>query len=216
MLIDLHCHTYPLSDDSFLTPDQMIEGAKAAGLGGICLTEHDFVWDPKKVQELSEKHEFLVLHGMELNTEEGHVLAFGFDKYVYGMHRVKDLSRMMEEAGGAIVASHPYRRQLPYYIKDDGEYRQALERASRNPVYSIVCGLEEVNGRGSEKENAFSRDLRQLMSLPGCAGSDAHDKKDIARCATEFDAEIRSVAGLIRELKAGRFRAVDLRQQSAK
>ncbi|HIN06137.1 MAG TPA: PHP domain-containing protein, partial [Dehalococcoidia bacterium] len=40
LLIDLHLHTYPKSDDSFMTPDDLIEAAKSQGLDGICLTEH--------------------------------------------------------------------------------------------------------------------------------------------------------------------------------
>src|SRR3989304_2201581 len=47
MLIDLHTHTRPLSHDSLLTPDDLIEAAKAAGLDAVCLTEHDFTWDPE-------------------------------------------------------------------------------------------------------------------------------------------------------------------------
>ena len=49
MLIDLHAHTSQESWDSTLTPDQLIESAKAAGLDGICLTEHDQFWSHDEV-----------------------------------------------------------------------------------------------------------------------------------------------------------------------
>ena len=44
MIIDLHNHTYPKSDDSFISPDELIIKAKDIGLDGICLTEHDSFW----------------------------------------------------------------------------------------------------------------------------------------------------------------------------
>jgi predicted metal-dependent phosphoesterase TrpH len=50
MLIDLHTHTRPLSHDSLLSPDELIEAAKAAGLDAICVTEHDFAWEPDEVR----------------------------------------------------------------------------------------------------------------------------------------------------------------------
>ena len=59
MLIDLHTHTHPLSHDSDLTPDALIEAAKKAGLDGVCLTEHDFFWEREKVEELGRRHDFL-------------------------------------------------------------------------------------------------------------------------------------------------------------
>ena len=60
------------------------------------------------------------------------------------------------------------------------------------------------------KENKFSADLCEFMEMPGTAGTDAHSRSDIGRCATEFERDIKNVEGLIEELKAGRFKAVDL------
>lgn len=214
MLIDLHCHTWPLSDDSFLSPDDLIAGAKAAGLDGVCLTEHDFFWEAERVQALAEKHDFLVLPGVELNTEDGHVLVFGLERYVYGMHRLQELARLVEEAGGAIVAAHPYRRQLPFQVKDEAAYQEALARAAGNPAYRCVCGIEEINGRGSALENRFAAELRARLGLPGCAGSDAHDRAGVACCATRFERPIGGLRDLIGELRAGRFGTVDLRDGS--
>ena len=211
MLIDLHAHTWPLSDDSFLSPDDLIRGAKRAGLDGICLTEHDFAWDPRKVKELCEKHNFLVMAGMEVNTEDGHMLVFGLDRYVYGIHRIKELAQMVDEVGGAIIASHPYRRQMPFWLRDGSEYREALERASRNSAYQHVHGLEAVNGRGSQRENHFSRELCVMMDLPGVGGTDSHAQHDIGRCATYFEAAIGDVHDLAAAIRAGHFHPVTLR-----
>lgn len=216
MLIDLHTHTRPLSWDSYLTADELIERSRAAGLDGIVLSEHDFFWDPEQVRRLAQKHGFLVMAGGEINTDDGHMLVFGIDKYLYGMHHSHQLADRLEEAGGAMIAAHPYRRQMPWHIRNDGEYGEALERASRNHAYGRCVALEKINGRGSLKENEFSSRLCEHMGMPGAAGSDSHARSDIGRCATFFERRIEDIHDLIEELKAGRFHAVDLVAASAK
>lgn len=211
MLIDLHNHTWPRSHDSVLNPDDLIVRAKKAGLDGICFTEHDTLWDAKSLKEIQEKHDFLVLAGVEIGTDDGHILTFGIDKYVFGMHRSNELAMHVSKGDGCMVAAHPYRRQMPWYVKDEEEYQKALIRASQNPSYEFCCGLEELNGRGTEKENAFSRRLCDLMGMPGTAGTDSHSIQDIGKCATYFERRVEDERDLIRELLAGRFYPVDLR-----
>ena len=225
MLIDLHTHTQPLSHDSLLTPDDLIEAANAAGLDAVCLTEHDFTWDPQAARDLARRHAFSVIPAIEVNTEDGHLLAFGIDRYVYGMHRSAELARLVEEAGGALIAAHPYRRQIPPYGGPSGPFHlrhegpstgsgqawsEALERALANPAYRHVHAMEALNGRGSERENAFARELCDRLGLPAVAASDAHQRDDIGRCATRFERAVTDVTDLIRELGAGRFQQADL------
>ncbi len=216
MLIDLHTHTRPLSWDSYLAPDELIERSKAAGLDGICLSEHDFFWKPEEIAELAKRHSYLVLPAIEINTDDGHILAYGLTKYVYGMHRSHELAQHIEETQGVMVAAHPYRRQMPWYIESERDYQEALVRASRNPAYRYCAALEALNGRGTEEENTFSQRLCELMQTRGTAGSDAHARTDIGRCATEFERRIETIENLIEELKAGRFRPVDLTLVGAK
>ena len=210
MLIDLHTHTRPRSWDANLTPDELIERSRAAGLDGIVLSEHDFCWEPEEVRALASRHSFLVLHGIEVNTEGGHILAYGIDSYVYGMHRAHKLAEVVEGAGGVMVAAHPYRRQMPWHVDDEREYEEALERASRNPAYRYCIALEKINGRGKVEQNAFAARLCELMGMAGTAGTDSHASGHIARCATYFERRIEDIQGLIEELKAGRFQAVAL------
>ncbi len=211
MLIDLHTHTHPLSHDSALTPDALIEAAKKAGLDGVCLTEHDFFWEHEKAAELGRRHDFLVIPGIEVNTERGHVVAFGLEEFVYGMHRLGELVGMVEAAGGAMIAAHPYRRQLPFELTQEGDWSEALEQASENEAYRHVHAIETLNGRGTERQNAFSAAVCELHKLAQVAGSDAHSAVDVGTCATEFEARIGGLDDLIAELKSGRFRPLSMR-----
>lgn len=211
MLIDLHTHTQPLSHDSLLTADDLIDLAKSAGLDGLCLTEHDFFWEPEKVDELRRRHNFLVIPGIEVNTEDGHIVVFGLERYVYGMHRFPELRALVEAADGVMIAAHPYRRQLPFELRHEGDWSDALERALANPAYSGVTAIETINGRGSTRENAFAAEVAARLGTPSCAASDAHSPNDVGRCATEFEHPITGLHDLIAELGAGRFRPATLK-----
>ena len=211
MLIDLHTHTHPLSHDSLLSADELIEAAKAARLDGVCLTEHDFFWDPTEVAALRKRHNFLVIPGIEVNTEDGHIVVFGLDRFVYGMHRVHELARLAQTAGAVMIAAHPYRRQLPFELRHEGDWTQALERAVANPAVAHVTAIETQNGRGTDRENAFSTEVAARLNLPNTGSSDAHERKDIGRAATQLDRKITNLEGLITELRAGRVKPAVLR-----
>lgn len=211
MLIDLHAHTRPISWDSDLTPDELVQLSKAAGLDGVCLTEHDYFWKTVDVQALAKRHNFLVLPGIEVNTEDGHILVYGLDKFEFGMHRIKQLAAMVAAAEGAMIAAHPYRRYMRWHHLEAKDFEQALERATTNPAYQHCLALEKLHGRGNPQQNRFSEMLCELLHLPGTGGGDAHNPNHVGRCATRFERKIGNVGDLIAELKAGRFQAVDLR-----
>ena len=64
LIIDIHTHTTHLSDDSDLTPDDLIVAAKEAGLDAVCITEHDRFWSAEAVTRLSRRHDFPVFPGL--------------------------------------------------------------------------------------------------------------------------------------------------------
>ena len=216
LLIDLHTHSYPMSDDSFLSVDELIEGCKAAGLDGVCLTDHDAFWSDEQTRELSRRHEFLVLPGSEINTDAGHVLTFGLNRYEFGMHKPEYLRACVEREGGVLIAAHPYRRR---FLEDPGRVPEAraemLERAAADPFFELCEAVEALNGRGSVEQNRYAADLGAELSLPFVAGSDAHRTAQMGTAATEFHGKVECLGDLIRLLKEGRCRPVELRSGAA-
>ncbi len=213
MLIDLHTHSYPKSDDSFVSVDELIEGAKTLGLDGICLTEHDGFWSQDDVKDLCRRHDFLVLPGSEINTDAGHILVFGLQEYVFGLHKPPFLRRMVNKAGGVLIAAHPYRRR---YLSDPGKEPDAraemLQRAVADDFFLMCDAIEGCNGRGKPDENEFSRDLGNAFALPSTAGSDAHRLEQLGTVATRFERRITGLEDMVKEIKAGRFQPEALRQ----
>ena len=208
MLIDLHTHTKPKSDDSFLSPEDLIINAKKAGLDGLCFTEHDWFWSAESLEHLSREFGFLLIAGVEINTEEGHMIAFGIDKYEFGMHHASFLRDVLDRESGFMILAHPYRRVFSI----DGDIDEAVDRYCRNPVFQYVDTLEVLNGQGKERQNSFSKELARRLGLNGVGGSDAHEVKDIPSYATCFERKIGSREELIQELKAGRYRPAALRR----
>ncbi len=211
MLIDLHAHTYPKSDDSFVSADELADAARQHGLDGICLTEHDDFWPMDAARELTRRHGILVLPGSEINTDAGHVLVFGLHRYKFGMHKPGFLREEADRHGAVLIAAHPYRRR---FLADPGEDPAArsemLNRALDDQMLRLFDAVESHNGRGKETENLFSEDLRQGLCLPGTGGSDTHYLRQMGTAATQFERRITSLDELVAELKAGRMRAVDL------
>ena len=215
MLIDLHTHTYPISDDSFLSPGQLIDQAKLMGLDGICITDHDRFWMQRDIDELSQKHDFLVLPGCEITTEEGHLLVYGLQEYVFGMHKASFVKDLVDKAGGAIVFAHPYRRNYrPELSLSLEDYGTMIKKTCMNKAFSISDGIEVSNGRGSSGENTFSKDAARLFMMRGTGASDAHSIVDVGTYATEFERDIVTLDDLINELKFGYYRPYSLRRVS--
>ncbi len=208
MIIDLHSHTWPYSEDSDLKPHDLIELAKRSGLDGICFMEHDWHWKDEDIARLSREHRFPVFHGMEISSEEGHLLVYGIGKYQFGMHHAEFIRQLADEGGGVVIMAHPYRSRVRYNSDPD----QLLESVIGNSVFDLVDAVEVLNGRSKDEENRFAVEIGRRLNLRGVGGSDAHSPQDVPSFATEFEREVRSMEELITELKAGRFRAVDLRR----
>ena len=92
-LFDLHIHTTKGSADSSLTPEDLILEAERLGLRGLCLTEHSGPWDRHEFEQFAEKHNVVLVRAMEADTDHGHMLAFGIDKYQSGFHKSEELCK---------------------------------------------------------------------------------------------------------------------------
>lgn len=192
MLIDLHCHTRRFSACSALTPDALVRAAKARGLDGVCITEHDALWPLDDVAALGAEMQFVVLRGMEVTTEVGHVLAFGLERHDPMMATLAELHRLAREAGALMFLAHPSRRYGSLPPED---------------LSVVFDSVETQNGTEGMLQNDNALKLARGLRLPGIGGSDAHSVREVGICATEFDADVRDEASFIAALRAGVYRA---------
>jgi predicted metal-dependent phosphoesterase TrpH len=195
VLIDLHCHTAPLSSCSALDVGQLVELARARGLAGICLTEHDRAWPEEELAELNRSLDFPIFSGVELTTDLGHVLAFGLRGEASFSATPADLFEAAERDKALLFLAHPAR---------DGLLRVDVQ------TVRIFSSVEAINGSDTRLQNMAASGLATGFRLPGIAGSDAHTGDEVARAATRFERTIQSNQDLLRELAAGRYYAVSL------
>ncbi len=205
MTIDLHVHTYPASPCSSASLGSVIEEAKRIGLDGFCLTDHNHVWDAARVEELRQKHGFLILRGNEITTNQGDILVFGLDRDIQGIIDLRELRREVDEAGGFMIVAHPFRGFLIVGVDQTG---LTPEKAMERPLFRYVDAVEVLNGKVTAKENDFALQVTEGLRLPGTGGSDAHEVAEIGMYATEFYEVIRNERDLIAALKKGDYAPV--------
>ena len=209
MIIDLHVHTKAFSTDSMMDPDEAIKEAKKIGLDGICITEHNKVWEVEEIQRLSQRYGFLIINGVEVDTVEGHVLVFGLHMDFKKVLHVHDLREMVNQEGGVIIAAHPFKGFRAFGFSD---LSLSPEQGSQRPIFRSVDALEGFSGKTTEKESHLAQEVAQILGMKVTGGSDAHSLEELGKCVTVFENNIRDEATLIKELKAGRFRAENFRK----
>jgi predicted metal-dependent phosphoesterase TrpH len=192
MLIDLHCHTKVHSACSALTPEALVRAARAAGLGGVCITEHDALWTLDAIERLSAEMDFVVLRGMEVTTEVGHVLVYGASGFLPQMATLAELHELVRADGALMYLAHPSRRYGTLPPAD---------------LSSMFDSVETRNGTEGALQNDNAVRLASGLSLPGIGGSDAHSVREVGVCATQFHDEVRDEASFTAALRAGDYTA---------
>lgn len=208
MIVDMHVHTNKGGYDSMLSVPQLIGEAQRRGLDGVCVTEHCYVWSRKELRELVSDHHLTLFSGTEVETDMGHIIVFGLDRYISGIHRAAELRRVADDIGGFVIAAHPFRRFFELEelkVKPQREWDQVLDDALHVPVLDVVDDIEVLNGGCNERENLLAAQVAQRVGMRGTAGSDAHSTHGLGRFVTVFERELENEVDLIAELKAGRF-----------
>lgn len=195
MLIDLHCHTQPLSACSALTLDALVAAAVAKGIDGLCLTEHDRAWDPAELAASRLRSPIPLFSAVELTTDMGHVLAFGLPDARSFSAIAGDVFQRAQECGALLFLAHPARDGLLKVSHETVEYFESVE---------------SQNGSDSKLQNLAAAGLARGFRLPGIGGSDAHTVAEVGRAATRFEGQIWNDAELLDALRSGAYQAVAL------
>jgi predicted metal-dependent phosphoesterase TrpH len=211
VILDMHVHTTVGSYDSNLTPLDLIHIGKAAGLDGVVVTEHDRGWDRDLARKLAREHDFLILCGMEVSTDLGHILVYGLEEYVSGILYAETLRKVVDQIDGVMFAAHPYRRAFAntHGRWDAPKPTLTVQEAADRALVQLVDGLEVYNGATGDRENAMAVAVGAYAGVGGIAGSDAHSEHGLGCCVTTFERRIRNECELIEELRAGRFRPIN-------
>jgi predicted metal-dependent phosphoesterase TrpH len=213
LIIDLHVHTSAGSPCSSAAVDDLIEEAKRIGLDGICLTDHNHVWELGALEDLRQKHGFLILGGNEITTDQGDILVFGLGKEIKGIIKLEELRAEVLAVGGYMIVAHPFRGFLVF---NTGQLGLTPEKAMERALFRNVDAIEVLNGKVTESENDFAAEVAQGLGAPGTGGSDAHTVQEVGIYATRFSGIIRNEVDLVEALKGGNYDAVTFRNRQPK
>jgi predicted metal-dependent phosphoesterase TrpH len=200
--IDLHIHTAPRSPCSNLEPLQLLREATRLQLDGICLTEHQVLWQPDEIAELAQETQVKIFRGNEFTTNQGDILVFGFEEDIQELLTIEELRDQVGAAGGFMIAAHPFRGFKTFGI---GQLQLTVQQACDRKVFDFVDALEIRNGGVSDDDNDMAARVAARIGLPGTGGSDAHRVDEVGRWVTDFERSIENERELVEELRAGRF-----------
>ena len=196
MKLDLHVHTRRHSPDSTIEPDELARAAASAGLHGVVLTEHDWLWTESEIDALSSDG-FCFVRGVEVSCREGHFLAYGVTdpfRLPRGMH-VAVMCEEVHRQGGVVIAAHPFR------------WKQDFENVLRLGADSID-GIEVASFNMDAEMEAKAREVASRLRIAEVASSDAHASTTLGFAHTEVAGDIRSTTDLVEAIRARATRGV--------
>jgi predicted metal-dependent phosphoesterase TrpH len=188
---DHHLHTARHSPDSLIDPFALLERARAVGLDGVVITEHDYQWPADELAGLAARAEELrVFSGAEISAREGHFLVYGLpdlDDAPPGV-RLGDLLKLVKRHDAAIVAAHPFRW--------DQDFKAIV--AEHGPVFDA---LELVSNNVSPETRRRTEALLQTHPMGRTGSSDGHELEAVGCYFTEFPVPIETMADFVTTLK---------------
>jgi predicted metal-dependent phosphoesterase TrpH len=175
-----------------MTPEELVAEARAAHLDAVLVTEHNEVWRPEELCQLSAGG-LLVLGGVEIACREGDCLVLARD--LEGLPRglsIEELAREVHWRNGVVFLAHPFRTTL------DG---------SRRYLSSPLDGLEQESCNNFGRlERQAAQALAEESGLGLIAASDAHARDMVGCFYVELERPISDVAKLVAELQRGAYR----------
>jgi hypothetical protein len=210
VILDLHLHS-ELSDDSRAPVEaylKLLQRKRAERpLDGIVLTEHRQFDVRRDYRDLEDRYGFLILNAAEVETDYGHVLVYGVNDAILARFDFRDVHlpaqaviSEVERLGGVALPCHPGRPTVGL-----------CAHYETKPPLDGVIAVEALNGGSRKGEDARVAELVRRHGYKAFGGSDSHLVSFIGVCATEFDADIRSMDDLVRALRHGAYRPVDFR-----
>lgn len=168
--LDLHIHS-ERSPDGCMGVAEIVSLAKSRGLNGVAICDHDAV-----LAEIPELEDFLVIPGVEVSTQLGHLLGL----FVTAPVETRDFFEAVElihAQGGLAVLAHPF------------EHSRDGQRLT--PAVPLLDGVEVQNSRAERKirdANALARAFAQKHGLRQFGGSDAHCPAEVGNSFTVVNA----------------------------
>ena len=195
--VDCHLHTVA-SGDAVLTLEQLAERAGQAGLDVVCITDHNVTSAAVAAAERDLGVRIVV--GEEIRTPDGDVIGLFLTERIPYVLPLAEVVGRIRDQGGLVYAPHPFdpvRSSLGRVLPGLCE-QGAVDIVE---VFNAKIADQALNDRAAELAGAYS--------LPGGAGSDAHDAPGVGAAYLEmpdFDGPAGFLAALADARLTGEYR----------
>ena len=224
MRIDFHTHGKLAKRLPFSTEytDWLFDEAKAAGLDGLCLTEHfntlqfDELYryllqiSTREGDTLVLKNGLRIFPGMETDIAEGgHILSLGSAETILELNRrlsehkqkgqflpFEQLRDLFDEYDVLVGAAHPYR--------EGGNIPKLPPAQLKRLDFLDLNGKDVAEDR--ERAERLTHFLGNRLQKPVVSGSDTHQAVQYGCIWTDFSASITTLSELRRQMCAGTYR----------
>jgi hypothetical protein len=203
------CHVHSLYSDGELTPQQLVAGARSAGLDFLGTTDHNTA-DAHPAWEQATDDDLLVILGEEVTTRTGHWLALGLrpGEVIDWRYGVRDglVARHLDQvhrAAGLSVAAHPH---APY---PSGAFMYPYEgfdavEVWNGPWRSSAPWQTDNEAALAEWGRTLAADIHRGPWRPAIGNSDTHLEGQIGVPHTVVQADELTSAGILAGIRAGR------------
>lgn len=192
--VDLHVHGQ-WSADAIGDLDALARVGIRKSLQGLALTEHNTTRHHGPIKKWNRENRdgpFVFYPGIEVSTEQGHLLALGVQEEIPARLGIEETLDLVTDAGGIAVPAHPHRRWT-------GIGPRILDRLAHR-----VLLVETHNAQETPKSNKRTQGFAQRHGLKGTGGSDAHQVHDVGNAYTVLDGPARDLDALLDRLRRGR------------
>jgi predicted metal-dependent phosphoesterase TrpH len=190
--LDLHVHT-AASHDGTATALEMAEAAKAKGLDGIAITDHDVAMSSATALTLSERTGMVIIPGIEVTTAEGHFVILLPKRTAPPGIGLMDVARAALADGSVPFIPHP----------TDPLSHGVGEEVARRSI-ELRLPLEALNASTATRYNKSAGALADSLSLPKLGCSDAHIPKAVGDAYTLVEASGRSLEAALEGIRFGK------------
>jgi predicted metal-dependent phosphoesterase TrpH len=188
---DLHVHT-TYSNDSLITPKDLIYYSKKSGLNAVAVTDHNYLDGAYKI---AEETDFLIIPGMEVSSSDGHIVALNVKELIpSGLNAAETVERI-HNSGGVAIACHPF---------------VLFKSGLKESVCGTFDAIEIINARAFPFKRSVKKasQTAERLNLSHVGGTDAHYGPQIGYGYTVIEVDEPSVELIAEAIVKGRCQAV--------
>ncbi|WGI17319.1 PHP domain-containing protein [Methanonatronarchaeum sp. AMET-Sl] len=187
--VDFHVHS-EYSEDATGTIKEIIDSAEKQGLDAIAITDHDRIEGNIEAQEICKERELIVIPGIEVTTQDGHLIVLGINKKIESGLSVEKTIEIAKKENAFIIVPHLFHR-----------YRHGIGQKI-DKLKDKIDAVEVYNSRYiTGIANARAKKYTKKNNIPIVAGSDSHIPAMVGRGVTKLDCE-KTVEGIFEAVRS--------------